>query len=253
MEDAANIETQVTEGGAEITTPAAPTLEAAPTAPSFADIVPAEYKDAEWVKTTKDTDSFFKQFSDLKSKIGSLPAKAPENAEGYTFAEVEGVEADADFQGKISAALLDAGINQDQFSKLESVYNGLLSSGQDASKQADVDFDALANSTFGEDRQKVMDQTQGLLKQYTPESMTSHVAGLSNEALIIMSGVLNGMAKEYMGEDSIPTGKGSATAASSEATRRTEGKNIMQSEAWKDPRHPGHAEAVAKVQQLYGT
>lgn len=263
-----------TPGNQNNTPPATP---AAGTPPEFSSIIPKEFVERPWVKDTKDIPSLFKRVDDLLVEVGKKPAgipqdnakpeewndfnKAfgvPEKPEMYEFGKVpEGLEVNPDFQNNMKGILHKAGVSKRQSKVLEEGFNAMLlqvAKGQaEANEKVNKDFDALADSTFGERKAKVMETGRALIAKFIPESLKSHIDKLPNESLMVLAGVLDGVAKQYIKEDDLPKGAGAGTGNMGEQQRRDEGKKLMASEAYRNPLHAEHDATVRKVRELYQT
>lgn len=248
-------------------------------APEFVTLIPKEYADKPWVKETKDLPALFKRTDDLLTEVGkrsgsvNIPGEnakpdeianfnkafgVPEKADDYKLSDPppELGPKDEKFQNGVKQIFHKNGISARQALGLEKDWNAML--GQMlkdkglAAVQQDVDFDKLKGEVFGNRADDAIKGANSLIAKFVPEKMKSHVASLSNENLIILAGVIDGIRKEYINEDHMPQG-GGAPAGMTEADKRAEGLKLQGSEAYQNPFHPDHAEAVKKVQALYGT
>lgn len=255
----------------------APPAGAPPAAPEFGTLVPAEYKDAPWVKETKDIPALFKRTNDLITEIGKRPAgipqdnakpeevaafnKAfgvPEKAEAYVFSDPpkELGAANPEFQTAMKSMFHKNGISAKQAAGLQKDWDAyqletLKKSGADGDKQ-DADFDKLKAATFGARADEAIKGANALIGKFVPENMKPHIAKLSNENLIVLAGVLDGIRKEYISEDRMPTG-GGAPAGMTTEQKREKGLQLMASKPYIDPFHPEHEKVKAEVAALYGT
>lgn len=252
-----------------------PHVAPAPTAPDFATLVPADFKDKPWVKETKDISALFKRTDDLLTEMGKRPAAipqenakpeewaafnkaigVPEKPEDYKFGEVPaGLESSPEFQKGMQKMLHEAGISARQFKLIEPLWNKFaleMATNTAAGAQAlDKDFDKLANTTFGERKDKALAGAKAMIDKFAPESVKPHVGSLSNENLIILAGVIDGMVQKYVSEDQLPGAGGAAGGAAGEQGKRDEALKIMQTDAFKNAFDPGHAAAVEKVNSIY--
>lgn len=248
----------------EVTTDPAPP-------PEFASLIPEEFKDKPWVQDVKDIPALFKMMDDTKAAIGQraggIPQDTapeedwtkfnksfgvPEKAEDYKFAEPpEGEEVHEEFQKGMATLLYKAGVSQRQLNVLEPGFNELATKLTGDSEQANTDFDKLAQDTFGTREEEVMKNGKALIAKYIPEGMRELQESISNENLIILAGVLDGITKEYISEDQIPTG-GAAVGPVTTEDKRTKGTALMNEKAYLDPFHPDHGRMVKEVNNLFG-
>lgn len=248
---------------------------AVPVAGDFASMIPAEFKDKSWVKETKDLPGLLKRTDDLISELGKRPGAipqdnakpeewqafnkafgVPEKPEGYEFSPVpEGVQTSPEWQKSVQAMLHKANISAKQFKAIEPVWNEMMvemgrAAGANAA-QLDKDFDKLADTTFGDRKDKALANSKAMIDKYAPEAVKAHAAQLSNENLIIVAGVIDGIINEYVSEDQIPNSGGSAGGASGEEAKRAQALELMKSAEFRDAFNPKHKETVAKVNALY--
>lgn len=248
---------------------------AAPVAIDFATIIPAEYKDVPWVKDTKDIPSLFKRTSDLMTEIGKRPAGIPQDnakpEEIAAFNKAWGVPdkpedyklsdppkevgpANPEFQAAIKNMFHKAGISAKQAAALEKDWNALTvemvkKNGAQA-EQADTDFNKLRDEVFGAQAETVIKNASALIAKFVPEKMKSHVENLSNENLIVLAGVIEGIRKEYISEDKLPSGGGAPVGMTAEQ-KRAKGQELMASPAYTNPFDPNHEKVKAEVQAIY--
>lgn len=247
------------------------------TPPEFGAIVPPEYKDRGWVGEIKDVPTLFKKMDDQHSALGRRPSGiphdnaapeewrefnksfgVPERAEEYDF-KIEGKEytdQDKAFHDKLRPVLQAAGVSNRQLKQIAPGFNDVLKAlagdGIRNQEELDKNFDTLAETTFGDRRADVMAKGKSYISKYVPEAMRASIDTLDNTALVIMASLVDGIAKDYVLEDVIPS-DGSPAAVQSEAQRREEGKKLMASKAYADPFHPDHNQVKEQVQRLYGT
>lgn len=262
-------------GGSGGYNPNLPPAGGAPAAPDFATLIPAEFKDKPWIKETKDLPSLFKRTDDLLTEIGKRPATiphetskpeewaafnkafgVPEKPEGYEFSKVpDGLETSPEFQKGMQKILHEAGISARQFKTIEPLWNKfaleMATKTQAGAQALDKDFDKLAVATFGERKDKALAGAKAMIEKFTPESVKAHVGSLSNENLIILAGVIDGIVQKYVSEDQLPGASGGAGGATGEQAKRDEALKIMQTDAFRNPFDPGHAAAVEKVNAIY--
>lgn len=242
--------------------------------PEISTLIPAEFKDREYLKDVKDVPSLFKKLDGAQTLIGKRPAgipqdnakpeevaafnKAfgvPEKPEAYELVVPEKDAMPKEMQDGVKKIFHEAELSAKQAKKLSAGWNALIAEQMKAAgaagAQADADFTKLATETFGDRKDEALAQSKALLEKFAPEKFKTHINGLSNENLIVMAAVLDGIRKEYINEDALPTGKGARGNNSGDvAARRFE---LMKSKAYQDPFHPDHEATKNEVNRLYGT
>lgn len=127
---------------------------------------------------------------------------------------------------------------------------------QNANAQAtlEVDFEQKANELFGNDKQNVMERGRRLLDETLDPKARPLMAKVAkgenltaNEALILLAAQADGVYKKYIREDAF---RGGAVTAGSITSLREQRMEIMKSDAYQNFRHPEHAAALRKVQDI---
>jgi hypothetical protein len=173
-----------------------------------------EFPETEYTKKFGKDETFQGEMGELFHKAGLLPSQAKILSEGY----------DAAMFGRANEAA--AGVET----------------------QAG-DFEKLADGHFGADKEAKLKIANEILKQHTPEAFQPHLANLSNEALMVLSSVLNNVHDKFMSEDDLNIGgKGAGADASA---IQAEARELMKTPAYKDFRNPEHDATVSKVNALY--
>lgn len=253
--------------------PATPPAGTPPPAPDFLTTLPEEYRGKEYLKDVKDMPSLLKKFDGAQELIGKRPAgipqenakpeewaqfnKAwgvPEKPEEYDIGEIpKELPRNENFEKGMRAAMQEAGLNKRQAKIMAGKYNGalveLMKEQGMAAEKNDTDFEKLAVETFGERKDKALANGKVLLAKYAPKSMAEHVGKLSNENLIVLASVIDGIAKDYIKDDQLPGGKGGGAPTSDE--KREEARKLMASPAFSDANHPEHRKTVDRVNSLY--
>lgn len=268
-------------GAAEVSnsgnTPAAAAGEAA-AAPEFTALIPAEYKDKPWIKDVKDLPGLFKRTDGLLTEIGKRPAGIPEDnapsekwaafnkawgvpekPEEYKLAEgTAEAPVDPKFQSGIKNVFHKAGVSARQAAVLEAGYNELAAAltkekGIETEK-LNTDFTKLAADTFGARKDDALAGAQKLIAKFAPAAMKAQIESMSNENLIILAGVLDGVRKEFISEDRMPSSAAAGTGVGmTPEQKQAKGRELMASKAYTDPFHPDHEKVKDEVQRLYGT
>jgi hypothetical protein len=110
------------------------------------------------------------------------------------------------------------------------------------------EFNQLAKETFGDRESEVIDNAKKLIAKYTNNDLSNRVQDLDNSSLMVISAVLDGVTKDYIGEDKLS--KGDSVHTSQEDLIST-AKKLMTQEAFRDPFHPEHARVKKEVESTY--
>jgi len=241
------------------------------TPPAFA--LPDAYKDKPYLKGVDSMDKVFKMLDGAQELIGKRPAGIPgpdatpeDKAKFYdalgrpkTSAEyvLDGSDkADQEFTSVVKDVFHKHGLSAEQAKGVYADINVALGKAAEklglAAQQQDVNFDELANKTFGANRDKVLSISKSLLEANVSPSMKEHVAKLSNENLIVLADVLNNINAKYIKQDVAPGGSPTAVGLTP-ASVSAKGRELMMSEAYNNPFHPNHAQVVQQVKEIYGT
>lgn len=242
------------------------------------EIVPAEYHNAGYLKDLLDKDQktalpeVFKKLQHAESLVGKktglpgadasdadwdsfLKTLRPNSAEEYQFGDKDKI--DPTFLKVVQESFLEGGIHAKQAAKFMGKYRAGMADyvkGLEAKKsadkvKADQAFEELAK-TGGQDKTK-LDFARKLITENTPEAFKPYVDKLDNNALVILSAVLNGVAEKYMGEDELNArGKG-ASSPDGGKTKRAEALEQMKKVNAMKGFEPDYDEQVKKLNQLY--
>lgn len=250
-----------------------PAPPAAPTYPEFATLVPAEFKDKPWVKETKDVPSLFKRFDGMLTEMGKKPAGIPQDnakpEEVAAFNKAFGVPEAPDkyelvvpAEGGMPKEMLDgvkgvfhkAGLSAKQAKMVSEGWNAMVAEQLKAAgvqtEAQDANFETLATEIFAERKAEALATSKALLEKYAPEKFKAHINSLSNENLITMAAVLDGIRKDYISEDQLPRG-GNGTGVGADA--RTRAFDLMKTDAYKNSFHPDHDKVKKEVDTLYAS
>lgn len=249
--------------------------EAAAKVAEFKNTIPEVYREKPYLKDVNSIDDLFKILDGAETLIGKRPGipgndasdeewstfyksiGRPEEAAGY---ELPFPEAKTDTDKKYNEAMRDlihkTGLTATQAKVfvvghqkvVTDLSTGLAAEGEALNKS----FDEMTASHFGDRQDKVMENAKGLIKEFTPDSFEVHVNGLSNEALLVMASVLDGVHAKYIAEDTAHLGGGGErTPEVTVSELRKKGVELQQTDAFKNSMHPGHAAAVAEWNAVY--
>jgi len=165
------------------------------------------------------------------------------------------------FVTKVKNLFKDAALTPKQAAILQKGYDKLLletygeilksiQEQQAAAAKADADFDALADKTWGKDRERVQSVAKSLLQEFTPPEFKDHVNSLSNENLIVLASVLKGVSDKYISQDDL-RGMGSGSGSGDVSTLRAEAQTLMAKLSSMSPFDPQYESTKQQVNDLY--
>ncbi len=243
--------------------------------------VPAEYAEKGYAKDIKTEADLWKKLDGSQSllgkpKEGGVPqegstqeqwdafyktAGRPEAAADYKFNR-DGLNeefvkdfANDELDNSTKEIFLKAGISQKQADILqpefEKMMEGIHLQGIENFNEQNVNFDELAQKTFGDKEEEVMQTSKQMLIDNAPEGFEDHIKDLPNESLILMAGVLNNIKSKYINEDSLNPNNNLNNGANSEMGLREEARKILQSERYRNSFHPENDQALKEVADIY--
>ena len=243
--------------------------------------IPEAYKEKEYAKGLKSNDDVWKMLDGAQKKIGEktivagIPGEeateeeikefnklwgVPEKADDYKIEPDEAItamygEADKAVMGQFKELLHKAGANEKQAAILKEGYsgivNGILDGFKSKQEEADKQFDALVEKTFGDKQDEVLETAKKLISAHAPEGFTEQIGKLPSESLVIMAGVLENIREKYIDEDELGP-KGGGNSGMSEASAQAEIQKVIGSEAFRNPLHAEHDSAKAEFNRLSG-
>lgn len=239
----------------------------------FTESIPEGYRDKAYLKGVKNVEEVYKKLDGAQELIGKktieIPSPEatdaekeafwskirPEKAEDYEFQIGDPEKSDKEFVSNVKGLFHKANLSKEQASVVQTGFDQIIkdiASKQGVNtKQQNANFDKLASDLFGADTDKVLAGVKPLLEKYTPESMKGHVKDLSNEQLIVLSSVINGIKKDFISEDDInDLGAGSGNVADIPALRK-QAQGIMASEAFSSSFHQDHAKVQSDLKEIY--
>ena len=238
--------------------------------------VPEEYVEKGWTKDLKTYEDLWKKSDGAQVLIGqkALPDEnstpeqwdtfykstgRPDESKIYNFnregmSETFKKSQNEEYDNAVKSIFHEAGLNQKQVDviqpKVEKLAETILTEKAKQDAEADTAFDELANKTFGTDRDQILADSKKLLEELTPAGFGEKIAGLDNETLVILSGVLKNVQDKYISEDG-SGGKGNAPAGETIDDLRQKARNLMQSDEYRDPFNSKSAEKRKEVQDVY--
>lgn len=190
------------------------------------DTAPYEYKPVEW--------------SDDEKELGEF----------ITSTRTEGFMAD------LKSAAQANGITPAQFQALAAAYDKTwvkhykenLNDVVAQQKAQEVDFDKQADALFGARKNAVIESGKKLMADVAPD-LKERLKGLDNNAILVLSAVLDGIRTKYIKEDGF--NQGGAASADSLQAMREEGRRLMADPAYSNVMHANHQQAVEAVAAHY--
>lgn len=263
------------------TTPAGGNSGYTPPTIDMATALPPEFREDPAFKG-KDFVSVIKEHANLQKLLGQrpqgIPAETasdeewgkfidtlrPKDLKEYELPETEWSKANKrspEYEGALRTILAEMGVPKRFAGKGIAKIEAFLSESQKANEAKRVEaetarqgeFEKLLDTTYGKEKQAVLDRTKKLMTESVPAAMQEKVAAvlkdISNDQLFVLTTVLNGIHAKYIAEDNPPGGNGNAGADASSLQAEAEG--IMRSDAYRDFRNPGHDAAKQKVRDLF--
>jgi len=162
---------------------------------------------------------------------------------------------DEDFLKTFRTASHAAGLSKRQLAKQVEVLGPYLrdraKKAQEAAAAADREFEALGQTLFGADRDKVFELVRTQLDEHAPPALKPHIGRLDNNNLALVAGVVHSILKKYVPEEKLNGKGGGGGGGVNEASIREEARKLMLLPEYKDPFSPKHEEIKAKVAALY--
>ncbi len=242
--------------------------------------VPEEYADKGWTKDITSIEELWKKSDGAQSLIGQKAAPTadssveeweahykslgrPEEAGKYTFNR-EGFSEDFrnnqndEYDTAVKGIFLKAGLNQKQVDVIQPEVEALAIAMQEqkavkdteAAVEQDKLFDEAAAKVFGTNRDQILADSKVLLGELAPKGFAEKIAGLDNDTLVILSGVLNNVKSKYINEDSSGGGDGNAGGETLDDLQQ-QARTAMQSDEYRDPFNPKSADKRKEVAALY--
>lgn len=204
--------------------------------------------------TDKEQDDYLDMIRPKDKGVYKLPeSHLPENLKSFH---------NADFENKITDLFQKAALTPKQASILAEGYDNLMLNAngeiiaqiaetQKAQAVNDADFNALADKTWGSEREAVQNVAKSLLQQFTPPEFKAGLDNLSNENLIIMASVLKGISDKYISQDDLNAFRGNGYNSQNLESLKTEAQNKMVSLMNMDPTDPKYDRLKNEVDEIY--
>lgn len=242
--------------------------------------IPEEFKDKPYLKGVDDLPKLFSKLDGSQELIGQREGKlrenfipsddaseeekkeflkllgVPEEAAGYDFSYEGRKTSDEwkDFDEKVKVLAHKHGLSKKQAEGFFKDYEGeLLNVYQESvgkGKEQAVNFEELADKTFTDRKQKVMELSTHFISENLPEGFGEHFDKLPNEALVLFAGVMDNMVKRYVREDQLPNlGEGGGSGQSYSAVQ-TAMRELIRSKEYKDNFHREHQKTRDRVRGM---
>jgi len=178
-----------------------------------------------------------------------------EKPEGYDI-KLLGEKPDEAFANEVRAAAHKGRLSQTQLNGFLAELGPKVAARQkavaDAQAARDAEFEAIVKATFGADNAKVLARASDALKENVPEALRPHIDKLDNNALAILTGVVNAFMVKYMSEDDLKSKEGSAGGGNNDKeTLSAEAIKLQSSEAFRNHQHPDYAATQKRVTEIY--
>lgn len=164
---------------------------------------------------------------------------------------------DAPFMNGMKQIFHEANLTPEQVNKVVNGYDKLFMSQfrsdvtamAEAAAQNDNDFSQMAQTLYGDSAGQIMDVGNKMLKQFVPDNIRPLIPQLDNKSLMVLSGVLNTIHKQFMSEDnlSIPV----TGTAKTRAELIAEGERLMLTDEFKNTRHINHEAMTERVNAIF--
>ena len=252
--------------------PPAPGKEApAPATSAFK--IPDAYKDRGWAKGIDSDAKAWEMLDNSQKLIGERPAGIPKpdapqadwdkfyDAMGrpktpaeYQFELDPSLKIDPKFVDGTKAIMHKNGLTPAQAKGLQKDLDAfMIATAKERNielQKQNTDFSDLATKTFGADRDKILERCKGLINEYVNPAFKEGLKTMSNENLILMASVLNGIHAKYIKTDGAPGSAPGGTAKSADDLR-AQARELMNSDAYKNPMHPDNARVRTQISELY--
>lgn len=204
--------------------------------------------------TDKEQDEYLDMIRPKDKSIYKLSeSHLPDNLKGF---HPEG------FEDKVTDLFQQAALTPKQASLLSEGYDKLMLdfNGQALAQYAelqkaqqinDADFNALADKTWGSEREAVQNTAKALLQQFTPPEFKAGLDNLSNENLIIMASVLKGVSDKYISQDDLNSLRGSGHSSQSIDSLKVEAQKKMTTLMNMDSMDPNYDTVKQEVDDMY--
>lgn len=247
---------------------------------SFKDSVPEAYREKSYMADIDSADKLFQQFDNAQQLIGKKTVGVPtaessiddwnsfytkmgrpETSDKYEFESLEmpdAIKRSDDQNASLKKILHEAGLSSKQANNVvrksdeEAMrfYNDSKDGVDKASKERQDAFQEKLSTHFGDNKDKAVAVTEGLLKKYVPKGLEEAVHGLDDSAMLILASVVNNMYSDGRSEDSLLK-NGEFTAPTTKESMKIEAHNLMRSEAGRDNMHPQYDNTQKKIRELY--
>ena len=239
-------------------------------APAFS--IPDTYKDRPYLKGVDSIDRVYEMLDGAQKVLGTRPAGIPgpdakpeevekfysairpKIATEYQFEIDPSVKPDEKVIGRVKDLMFKHGLSAIQAKGLQKDFDQMaIEMAKEKGivlQEQNTNFDKLAKDVFGADRDKILATSKGLIDTFTPPAMKGEVAKLSNENLIVLAGILNGIHAKYIKTDGAPPAPGAGGGETPE-TLRTEARALMASKAYTDSMDVNHMNVRKQVDELY--
>lgn len=176
----------------------------------------------------------------------------PKDVKGYGElpAELDGVKADTKLREGFLAKALDLGLTPDQVKALDAWSFEMTKAASAADAAQNAEFDKAAKARFGNETDAKIKEAQTLIAANISAEFKPLVAGLDNNALLVLTDVLLKQQASLGSEDNGggPNGGGAGSRSADEL--HAEKLQLMNSPAYKNAFDPQHKDVTKRVLEL---
>lgn len=243
-----------------------------------------DYLDKPYMQSIDSPDRLFKEFDNLQSLVGKkLNVPGPDatdkeqteyldlirykDKDVYKFSDahlpdnLKGLHPEG-FEDRIKELFQQAALTTKQASILSEGYDKIMldlngeaiknyAEIQKANAINDADYNALADKTWGTEREAVQNTARALLQEFTPPEFKRGLDDLSNENLVVMASVLKRISDKYISQDDLKALRYGGEGTQSLDALKTEAQQKMQELMALDPHDPKYEAKKREVNEMY--
>lgn len=244
---------------------------------SFFEAVPPSYKDKPYLKDVQNFEQLFKKLDGAQELIGKRPAGIPgkdskpeevasfykmmgkpDTADGYEFEDVklpEGIKRDEELAKFTKGLFHQANLTAEQAKIVQSGFEKkmveLAGNQQPDPAMSDEAFDQMTKDIFKDRADTVLKNGSLLLAENMPPELKANVEKLDNNALLVLSAVLDGIRERYISEDALPREGDAKGGTDSVDDLRQQARVLMARPEYTSKGHKDHANVKAEVDAIY--
>lgn len=235
-------------------------------------MIPDGYKDKPYLKGIDSQDKLFAMLDGSQNLLGKRPAgipaadapqvewdkfyetMRPKTPAEYTFELDPTVKVDEKMVGRTKEIMHKYGLSAVQAKGIQKDFDAMaIEIAKEKGiqlQQQDTDFDKLATQVFGAEREQAIARGKQMLDQFVPAALKGEVAKLSNESLMVLAGVLNGVHAKYIKTDGAPITPPGGTAETPD-TLRARARELMVQQGKLNPIDPNYDLLQKQINEIY--